>query len=283
MTIYLCKIERSVYEKNYNRIQVHSKRRWMVKIGDTILLAKGRGDELHFFATSKVLHVDVKSREQITINEDSESVFVITLQLDEIEYLPSDRTLGAFMFSLIRVSNFSRPYLNFRHMGRIEEVDLETLVSGTIDVGRSLYFGVLRHLPEDWRAYFEYSSMAENFAQARYEKKHTLPIYELKKLINKLIIQPLEISAETEPAFRKSLTRMGLEDSYVEARLPDDDLERNITSEKQTSSWGISVLINSAPHLIQDIRPHWDMINELAPEEQETRKGGNKEWRPHRW
>ncbi|QTH42029.1 hypothetical protein J4772_31710 [Cohnella sp. LGH] len=287
MTIFLYKVDRfGHFYWGSNEILEYSKRRWFVNVGDTILFARGRGDELHFFGTSTVLDVNVEVQEQKTINEDSERLYVTKLQLDEVESLPSDRTLGAFMFSLTRVSNFSKPYLNFRHLGRIEEADLETLISGTINTRRSLYFGLLRHLPADWRAYLEYSSMAENSAKGRYEIDRTFPIYELQGLINKLVIQPLEISSETEPAFRKSLARMGLENPYVEAKLPDHDSESNIVRERQASRWSISKLINRAPGLLRDIQPSWKMINELLPENQEyidTRRDGNKEWRPHRW
>jgi hypothetical protein len=271
----------------YSTIQEYSKRRWPVNVGDTILFAYGSGDELQFLGTSNIIDCKVEVQEQQTINEETERLYLTKLQLDKFDSLPEDRTLGAFMFSLVRVSNFSKPFLNFRHLGRIEEEDLKTLITGTVNVRRSLYFGLLRHIPSNWRAYLEYSSMAEKSAKEQGIKNDIFPTDELLGFLNKLVFQPLEIGSETEPVFRESLARMGLENTRVEARMPDYNNEMDLERESRGDKWSISELISQAPDLLQEIKPNWNMINEMLQNDTEensnNRRGENKKWRPHKW
>jgi hypothetical protein len=263
-------------------METTSKRKWRIKQGDTLLYTSGSGNNLRFIGTSTVLEVEQKFIEADKYR-DSGPFYTTHLKVAPIDELPNDRTLKAFMFSLIRVTNFSKPYLHFRHKSLIDEVDLETIRSGDVDWNRSLYFGLLTYLPATQRTYLEHRAMAMRVSKERSADVHEYPANELMELIESLILRPLTLASETGQLFNELAHRMNWSNAILEAASGEEVLYDRPPSHP----WNITRLFNSAPVLFDSIQENWKMAEQLLIEGideyglWERRRA--RVWRPHKW
>lgn len=175
-----------------------SRRRWKIKKSDRLIIIRGTGEELTFVA-----HGVVDSAKQweerpeadtLSPEKEPERFFQIELRASNFEPFEKDRTLSNFMFSLKKVYNFSQPWRHFRHRGGISDTDFDTLIKGRIAWDRSTFYGLLRHLPEEWRAAFELQAGLNSLAD-----RETRPIAGIPPLFNLLeraAVTPLVLSNE---------------------------------------------------------------------------------------
>lgn len=237
---------------------------------------------MRFFGTSTVLEVAQKFIEAPE-TEGTAPHYVTRLTVTEIDKLPDDRTLDVFMFSLVRVANFSQPHLHFQHLYRVEEEDLETILTGNIDWNRSLFFGVLSSLPSQWRNYLEHSAIVLRTANKRSSFVHGQPADELMLLIESIVLRPLRLASEAWPLFIQFVERTDLSVAILEAVAGDIEMD----DRPYFGSWRVSDMLREAPELLDKIRPTWEAASQLQTEESSennfTWRRKIRKWRPHRW
>ncbi|MGO4372294.1 hypothetical protein AB4Z21_16290 [Paenibacillus sp. MCAF20] len=280
MSVYLFKYEPYLFFSD--TLEAKSKRKWKISEGDTLLYTSGIGKNLRFIGTSTVLEVEQKFVEAGEYS-DSSPFYTTHLKVTPLDELPNDRTLKAFMFSLIRVTNFSKPYLHFRHKSLIDEVDLETIRSGDVDWNRSLYFGLLTSLPATQRAYLEHRAMAMRVSRERSADVNKYPADELMKLIESIILSPLTLASETGDLFSALVKRTNWSNVRLEAVSGKEDLYER----PPIHTWNISKLFNSAPFLIESIQENWKIAEQLISKEIDENNFRERRrvrvWRPHKW
>lgn len=244
--------------------------------GDSLILASGSNLKLRFLAIASVVSVegrgieqeDAGDMEQVEPPEEGggyRHLFKVT-----VERLREPR-LGQLMYSLERVSNFTRPGLNFRHHSRVSEADVETIRTGEVHAARSIYFGLLQYLPPEWRSHLDLAARQAR-AMKTLERNQPgedgdrLPLEELMHAIYEAAIRPAEMAAQAMerihklgPDFRGPYAELGADGS------PD--------------TW-LNDFLHMAPRNVTEIREAQQGFRgasiDVPPDEE-------KQWRPYRW
>lgn len=285
------------------------KRRWKVARGDTLVFYTKGFRGVQFTSVARVGWVETARFEHEEENQTS-AFFEHTVYLSEPNRLPDDRTLDDLMFSLRRVFNFTRPHLHIRHRSQLSDEDLRTVLTGAIHTKRSLYFGLLRHLPETWRRYHEYQSLAlASHTSVSTDMEESPPTDELLSLLEETAFQSVALAAS-------------IHDLSSKIGVPGVSRIVATTDDESIQPWSAERLLRDSSRLLDDI----DTGRELLPRfhegpwsskadtvelpslpplppgvslDQENQRTGQRrsedaalrlpvekrrsEWRPHRW
>ena len=256
-----------------------TRRRWKLSKGDVLLIGEGKNLEIKFKALTEV----IESPEEGTQvpnpeNNDKEDLgFQRVIRAKEVKELPEDRTLGRLMYSLEKVSNFSKPGLNLRHHGIIDAGDLETIVSGKVHGPRSLYFGMLQYLPQEWRQYMDLTARRSEAAHAVLARdspdkrnrasQSALPAYEILAVARDSVVEPVQMAMTAKQLFD------GL---GVDFQAPFAESEET----KLSANWLNDLLQGAEEHAKSLMTLH----ELLAVEAKEMRdQKDERKWRQHRW
>lgn len=127
-------------------VKIASRRRPRISQGDILVLTKGAGRYLVFFAHAEV--------EQVSESEMQTHDGLYQTAIDTSEWVTFDEglSLNALRYSLTLVRNLEHPerHLRFGYR-RFPEEDFETLKSGEVFVARTTYYELLLALPEQLR------------------------------------------------------------------------------------------------------------------------------------
>src|SRR5262245_9689008 len=241
------------------------RRKWRVTEGDFLLFTEGRGMELRFVALSPVLRV-----ESTVVKEDDGEITIVTVTVGSPSLLPEGLLLSRFMYNLIAVSNFGRPWLHLRHKARVGLVDVNMLREVRIVWDRTVFFGLLRELPDRWREILEAESRVRHVAEHPREpiQPWTPPVRELLGLLELTIVSPALLAAEVHSAWLDVLGP----DTLAAIQVVD--------AEGGVEPWNILSLLRIAARTRESLEGHWARVVDLPFTE--SLEGGVR-WRPHRW
>lgn len=235
-----------------------------------MVFTEGHGLDLRFVAYSEVIAVDSKR----TTEGDVPEITVIAT-INPPSDLPEDLTLRRFMYSLVVVSNFGRPWLHLRHKSRLFDADIETLRQSRVFWNRTVFFGLLRELPAEWRAFFEYESRALR-ARANLTETYTRrigneaePTQELRDLLESTLMSTVRIAADVQRGWSAVLGANTM--SELQVVEPDGTPE----------PWNVVALVASASREEERLDELWVQVGELPFSE--TPEEGEERWRLHRW
>lgn len=209
----------------------------------------------------------------------------ITMTISEPQPLKDTPSLQDFIYSLEKVANFERPGSSIRHHGPISDRDVEAIASGSIHMYRTLYFGVLRYLPQERREELALSARLRSLTGEPTELPveigtgrgdastakavSTTPVGQLSHLLEALLLSPAMLAAEVNKAWPPELLdRAGVA------------FER--TSPVQDSSWDtaeLQRLASSGHHaeLLNLWSEYSRMIHEVQSEEEEIAQWRSQE------
>lgn len=242
------------------------RRRWGVRSGDALLFLSGTGRETRFFGVASVLSVTHLEKDALLerglIGTDSRAQYGYEIRLSKLEALPS-RVLGDFVYSLEKVSNFSRPSLHFKHHSMVSPRDVETIRAGIIDQGRSLYFGLLRHLPAKIRA--ELDLRCQLAAAARGERfDPAIASRDLIKWLRDHVVQVVELA--------RKLASLRTEAEFSEPL---------VATASDRMDWYLDPLFRYANG--SAAAGMGEAMDALADDAENIKPSEGRTWRPHRW
>ncbi len=246
------------------------RRKWRISEGDNLLFTEGGGLELRFVALASVLNV--KSEQ---VEADDMLLTTVTVVVAPPTLLPEGLFLSRFMYSLITVSNFGRPWLHMRHKSRVSSVDVKTLAQERISWDRTVFFGLLRELPGRWREVLEAESRARRAAGhvretiQRWTPPETEPVKELLGLLEDTVVSPTRLAAELLAQWSATLGRDTLTSTEV------------VGPEQSDESWRLPQLLEIAARKTETIDTNWTTVSDLPFAE--PLRGEEFNWRPHRW
>jgi hypothetical protein len=247
-----------------------TRRNWRVEPGDILLFTEGKGFSLRFIGFSEVLDVQ---RQQV--REEDVLLTTVAATVKQPSALPDDVLLSRFMYSLKIVSNFSHPWRHLPHRSHVPSVDFETLQQERVVWDRTIFFGLLRRLPNKWREFLEHESRAR---RARYnigdswsipDRLHVEPVRELLTLVETTLLSPARLAADVGTAWEEVFGAASVQ--AIQVVTPEGDPER----------WNLVALMRVAAHGSDALEGGWRQLAgvNLAREFE----GGVAPWRPHRW
>lgn len=250
-------------------LEVLSKRRWPIQEGDSLVLTWGRGLELRFVAIAPVLKVE---RLEPGLADSPKHRVRVTVEPPRL--LSEDLTLGRLMYSLVVIANCRRPWLHLRHRCRLPRADAETLLGERIAWDRTIFFGLLRELPERWREFLEAESRARHAVAGLHEmssghKPPSEPVRELLDLVTATLISPASIGADAYARWVAALGQETIKEVEVAAR------------DGRSDSWSLRALLATAATTAGPLLHNWRALSDLPVAKSLT--GREFVWRPHRW
>lgn len=229
--------------------------RWRTMLPDvTIVFLAGESfSELRFLGTGRLLE------ERITSLPDAGKV-KSTYHLGECTWFPEGaQLLEPFIFSLVQISNFSRPWLNLRHRAFFPDIDIETLRTGQIDSPRTVSYGLLRGFPSYWRDLIEARAIYEQNSGLAGESTLHQRIFQL---IEEVAVAPIHLAQRVD----HGVFALGYGERHLEAFVP-----------ASSHTWNLSRSLRASRDLGQLVE-QWRAILPL------TRQGElQRSWRTHRW
>jgi hypothetical protein len=238
---------------------------WRVKRGDSLVFTQGQRYERRFVAIADVINVE---------SEEEGETKTVTATIEPPLMLPEGLTLGRFMYSLVSVYNFRTPARHMKHRRLLPEEDVRTLQDQRIAWDRTVFFGLLEELPENWRALLEHASRARRAAKhlevdfTGHGAAAPEPVAELLELIQGVLLVPARLAADVAGLWPRI----------------SDAPARTITvgGAEQQADWGnFGSLLARAASRREAIERHWGRIAEIPLELFTGRM--EAAWRPHKW
>lgn len=177
MAYRLVKIDKSTAKESYIDVLKYgeavvreegARSRWRVRSGDVFLLASGSGERLAFLGTARVVAYSEDSvepaeefRRSLPDPDGTDDVDVERptyrreITLADGKAFDVYRYFGELVYSLERVKNLSQPWRHVRDHSVLTKGDFDRIVENRVAVRRSIYFGLLRHLPDELRRFFQ--------------------------------------------------------------------------------------------------------------------------------
>lgn len=245
-----------------------TQRPWRVSQGDRVLIADGAGLYTRFVGSGLVDFVEVVPVPRPLAwerfpNSDPGKLHFYRLRLSGWQYLPEIRSLGEVMYSLERVTNFSRPTLNVRHHARLSDVDVLAIEKGLIDQGRSLYFGLLQHMPEPQRTRLDLLCQLAQASSGR-EFDPASAAAPLLRSLRAAVGEPIRLASRLHTLRTK-----------LEQKRPI-----SAVSPAKNKEWRAERLLHLAA---RDDGMTLSLFDSLTEVSGTTEPGERRKWRPHHW
>jgi len=229
--------------------------RWRLMPSGTLVVFFGGGRYFgsRFLGTATLVEESVRDLAEV---EGVESTYL----LESARWFEGGaRLLSEFLFSFVQVTNFSRPWLHFRHRGAFLREDMETLQEGRIDAPRTILFGLLRGIPPEWRESLE--------TRARYEIDAGITNESLAartlSLVERVAVDSAIQARQLDDAFH----HLGLGNVGITAVIPGTD-----------EVWNVSQLLSACREFTNPSEA-WQGLLSLGS----TGASLERQWRPHRW
>ncbi len=214
-----------------------------VKDGDLLVFIDGSGLELTFLAVARFVRIE-RTVADASGNEGPWRIYV-----REASRFPEEGRLGDLMYSLTQVANFKTPSLHFKHHGRMADADLQTILEGTVSWERSVYYGLLRNLPSEWREYVQAAASVAQLSpgdpDAPGKLKSALPIDSLVAVLEEVAYAPAVLASE--------IRRLR---AAVETFAPP--AEQVVLEDEVGTEWNLSRFINLAGSARAELADDWD-------------------------
>lgn len=170
-------------------------RRQRISIDDVVIFASYRYEprrkrDLSFVSVARVLEVERSSTAEVM-----EHVLVTCSKPSK---LSQNNTLHDLQFSLERVYSFLNPMIHFKDGTLISKVDAATILIGRIFVPRTIYYGLLNHLPSGWRRYFEQTSQYRQSFRDPIDVEQSSPVSELLELFEEIVVEPTILARDVQ-------------------------------------------------------------------------------------
>jgi hypothetical protein len=262
-------VELPTRERSASVLVERSTRRWRVQEGDRLLLVSGHSLGTVFSAVADVSQVTHSETVDRRVNR-SRHEYRVTVR--HIVPIHGDVSLEEMMYSLTKVSNFTRPYLHFRRRTTIDDDDLASIQGRRIVVNRSIYFGLLRNLDPRWREWFDLRSQFRQVERTstlapRPDYEADPPVKDLLTLLETVVLTPMRLGRAIVSDWRDVFP---------------DVAEVTAVGDDRSPEWQLLAFCRNAAARSSAIERGWNTVHDLfgsAPPDFETQRT----WRPHRW
>jgi hypothetical protein len=253
------------FEHSVGRIVEFTRRRWRIGVNDYLVFVRGHSLAMSFEAVGRVSGVRAPDERSARGGE-----YPYEVNLSELHRVTPVQ-LEQMMYSLTKVANLTRPSLHFRHRGAIGDLDLKRLLTGEISVGRSMYYGLLRHIAPEWRDRFEaharLRSLSRRTDRVDNEGEEAFPpVAELYDVVEEAIVTPMRLGRE-----------VGRRWSEV---FPDEGVVR--VEDDRGGSWAMLRFCQEAERVAR-FGDAWSELYSSAQAAHPTEQDRAAQWRRHYW
>jgi hypothetical protein len=161
------------------------------------------------------------------------------------------------------VANFSQPSLHFKHHSAVAERDVATIRSGAVEPGRSLYFGLLLHVPPKLREVIDLTcQIAASMRGERFDP--AVASRDLVEWLGDNVVHSVELASRVA----RLRDRAGFTAALVAtaSNQPDWNVQPLLKFAKTDTADAMSASLDSLAHDASGLAP-----------------SGRRAWRPHHW